>query len=122
MSVLERAPLSILEPGGDPRGGIVVVQEAFGVTGHITDVARRFADDGWLAVAPHLFHRTGDPRLGYDDLDQVKPHMTALTTEGVRYPDAGHGFHNDQRPAYHPESAHDAWRRTLEWFDRHLSN
>ena len=42
-------------------------------------------------------------------------------TEVVRYPDAGHGFHDDQRPAYHPESAHDAWRRTLEWFDRHLS-
>jgi carboxymethylenebutenolidase len=224
----DRTPLSVHEPGGAPKGGVVVVQEAFGVNGHIDDVTRRFADAGWLAVAPHLFHRTGDPQLPYGDIDAVKPHMGALTPEGVladldaalarlveagidgsrtgvvgfcmggtialvtavrrdiggavsfyggglsqgrfgfgplveeathlrapwlglygdldkgipvddverlraaaassgqptevvRYPDAGHGFHCDRRPAYHPASAQDAWRRTLDWFDRYLS-
>jgi carboxymethylenebutenolidase len=62
------APLSVSRPSVPPRGGVVVIQEAFGVNDHIEDVARRFADEGYLAVAPHLFHRVGDPKLGYDDL------------------------------------------------------
>ena len=61
--------------------GIVVIQEAFGVNDHIEDVAGRFAAEGWLAVAPHLFHRTGDPKLGYGDLSVVMPHMQALTAD-----------------------------------------
>jgi carboxymethylenebutenolidase len=79
----EEAPLSIHEPGGQPVGGIVVVQEAFGVNDHIEDVARRFAAEGWLAVAPHLFHRSGDPKLGYGDMSVVRRHMQALTVDGV---------------------------------------
>ena len=224
----EATPLSVHEPAGAPKGGLVVVQEAFGVNDHIEDVARRFAAEGWLAVAPHLFHRTGDPKLGYGDLAVVRPHMAALTVDGVladvdaalarirdagigadrtgivgfcmggtvalvvaarrevgaavtfygggvkegrfgfgplveeatglrapwlglygdrdrgipvadvddlrvaaaasgrptelvRYPDAEHGFHCDQRDSWHPASAADAWRRTLDWFDRHLA-
>ncbi|HUI03444.1 MAG TPA: dienelactone hydrolase family protein [Acidimicrobiales bacterium] len=215
------------EPDGEPRGGIVVVQEAFGVNPHIEDVTRRFAAQGYRAVAPHLFHRTGDPVLGYGDFDQIMTHFGALSeaavlgdvdaalahlahaglpaarvgvvgfcmggtvaflvsvrrpvgagvtfygggiaegrlgmpsqldmaadlqapwlglygdedkgipvedvealrtrsaaarvdTEIVRYPGAGHGFHCDMRPDYHEASATDAWRRTLEWFGRHL--
>jgi len=76
-------PVSVHEPEGQPKGGVVVVQEAFGVNDHIEDVARRFAAEGWLTVAPHLFHRTGDPKLGYDDISVVAPHMQALTAEGV---------------------------------------
>jgi carboxymethylenebutenolidase len=65
------------------RGGVVVVQEAFGVNPHIEDVARRFADAGYHAVAPHLFHRTGDPVFDYDDISLVIPHMMALTDAGI---------------------------------------
>ncbi|MCU1452305.1 MAG: putative hydrolase [Acidimicrobiales bacterium] len=79
----EHTPLSIHEPVGEPKGGIVVVQEAFGVNEHIEDVTQRFADEGWLAVAPHLFHRSGDPSLGYEDFAQVMPHMAALTADHV---------------------------------------
>ena len=78
-----QTPLSVHESDGPPRGGIVLVQEAFGVNDHIEDVARRFAAEGWLTVAPHLFHRTGDPTFGYDDMSVVMPHMQALTAEGV---------------------------------------
>ena len=67
-----------------PRGGVVVVQEAFGVTSHIEDVARRLAEAGWLAVAPAFFHRQGAPVLGYDDLDKVMPIMSELTAGGSR--------------------------------------
>ncbi len=70
-------------PDGEPRGAVVVIQEAFGVTGHIEDVARRLADAGWLAVAPALFHRQGSPVLGYDEFDKVMPVMSALSAGGL---------------------------------------
>ena len=215
-------------PDGDANGAVVVVQEAFGVTTHIQEVARRLADDGWRAIAPALFHREASPVLDYDDLSKVMPVMGQLTTDGitedldasfdylesvgftlgrigivgfcmggtvafiggtlrplgaavtfygggvvegrfgfppltdlapslqspwlglygdldqgipveqvealriatakapvpteiVRYPDAQHGFHCNDRPAvFNPTAAHDAWQRTLEWFDQHL--
>jgi carboxymethylenebutenolidase len=40
--------------------------------------------------------------------------------EKVVYPDVDHAFHNDTGSRYDPPSAQDAWRRTLEWFDRYL--
>lgn len=213
-------------PDAGPRGAVVVVQEAFGVTAHICDVARRLADDGWRAVAPAFFHRQGSPVFAYDDFASVMPAMAQLSpagtrtdleaaldylgtaneqtgivgfcmggslsfyaatlrplgaavtfygggvevgrfglpslielaptlqtpwlgcygdkdgsisvdsverlrdaaagavvaTEVVRYADADHGFHCDDRPAvFNPAAAHDAWARTLQWFDHHLS-
>jgi len=218
-----------VEPrGGEARRAVIVIQEAFGVNGHIQDVTRRFAREGYYAVAPHLFHRTGGGTVPYDRFDLVRPHFEGLAddtllvdvdaalshtagrgyepervgivgfcmggrvtflvamkralgaavgfygggivhgrgeklgplaenvsemrtpwlglfgdedqgipveeveelrrrlggapvdTEIVRYPGAGHGFHCDQRESYHPEAAADGWRRTLDWFDRHL--
>jgi carboxymethylenebutenolidase len=224
-------PMPLYEslPDGEPRGGVVVIQEAFGVNDHIEDVTRRFAGAGYQAVAPHLFHRTGSPVVDYGDLDKVLPNFQALSDdkvlldvdaaldhlraqgfvdgriglvgfcfggrvsflvaarraigaavgfygggivsarfpmfpplidevptlktpwlglfgdddraipvtdvetlratldekspvdhEIVRYAGAGHGFHCDMRPDYHPEAAKDGWRRTLDWFEGHL--
>jgi carboxymethylenebutenolidase len=218
-------PLYEATPDGEPGGAVVVIQEAFGVTAHIEDVCRRFAEVGFTAVAPHLYHRTGSPVLG-PDMELTKPHMGSITREGllvdlgatldhlaalgfgpervgvvgfcmggsitvlaasefalgaavtfygggvstgrlgmppllelaphlqtpwlgifgdldasipvddvealrvaaagtqvptevIRYPGAGHAFHNDTRAdRYHEESARDAWSRTLAWFDR----
>ena len=45
------------EPAGTPRGGLVVVQEIFGVNAHIRSVCDGYAADGYLAVAPALFDR-----------------------------------------------------------------
>lgn len=78
------APLTVRRPAGPIRGGVIVVQEAFGVNEHIADVCQRIADAGWLAVAPHMFHRTGDPTFGYDiDFSVIGEHMVALTAEGI---------------------------------------
>jgi|SRR5450830_1857165 len=41
---------------------ILVISEVFGVHAHIADICRRFAKLGFLAVAPELFSRHGDPR------------------------------------------------------------
>jgi carboxymethylenebutenolidase len=43
------------EPGGPARGGIVVLQEIFGVNAHIRAVAERFAEAGFIALAPALY-------------------------------------------------------------------
>ncbi len=54
--------------GGTSFPAIIVVQEAFGVTRHIEKVADRFAEAGYAAVAPALYHREHpNPKLGYDD-------------------------------------------------------
>jgi carboxymethylenebutenolidase len=47
--------------GGGPFPTVLVVQEVFGVHEHIQDVCRRFAKAGYLAVAPSLYARQGDP-------------------------------------------------------------
>jgi carboxymethylenebutenolidase len=75
--------MGLYDTGGPAEAAVLVVQEAFGVNDHIEDVTRRFAAEGYRAVAPHLFHRSGDPRLGYTDLSQVMPHMQAVTGEGL---------------------------------------
>ncbi len=41
-------------------------------------------------------------------------------SEIVVYPDAPHAFANEERPAYRPEAAEDAWRRTLDWLRRYI--
>jgi carboxymethylenebutenolidase len=221
-------PAFVAEPIDPPRGGVVVVQEAFGVTGHIERVAIALAKAGHLAVAPTMFHRSGSPVFDYGDLSQIGPAVMALTGEGiaadvdaalaflagqgissehqavigfcmggsiatatagrlalgaavsfygggvaegrfglpalvdvaprlrtpwlglygdldphipvdeveqlqvaasgaavptevVRYPDADHGFHCDERPSFHAPSSTDAWERTLGFLAAHLT-
>jgi len=70
-------------PDGAAKGGVVVVQEAFGVNPHIEDVTRRFAAAGRDAVAPAFFHRQGSPILDYDDLATVMPLIGQMTPEGL---------------------------------------
>jgi carboxymethylenebutenolidase len=217
----------VSEPAGDAKGAVVVLQEAYGVNGHIQDVCRRFSDAGYLAAAPHLFHRTGDPIIDYEDMDTVIENIMQLTvngleadleatlghlaglgfegsrvaavgfcaggsiaflaasywalgaavsfygggvtqgrfgmpplldlaptlqtpwlgffgdldesipidgveglreaatrasvpTEVVRFPEATHAFHCDERASYHEASAKDAWQRTLDFLGQHI--
>jgi len=54
------------DPAGTPKGGIVVIQEIFGVNQHIRKVCDDFAKEGYAAVAPALFDRTQkDFQSGY---------------------------------------------------------
>lgn len=209
------------------RGGVVVVQEAFGLTGHIERVCEALADAGYLAIAPALFHRCEEQIFGYGDYEKLGPVIMSMTGEGiatdidvafkeldrnripasrtaimgfcmggtvtlataarkeigaavtfygsgiaegrfgiasgldnaenlrtpwlgfygdldanipiddverlrvaaatapvdteiVRYAEADHGFHCDERPSFHAESSSDAWQRTLTFLDEHL--
>jgi len=66
--------------------GIIVLQEAFGVTGYLREVAARFANElGFVAIAPELYHRTGDGAVGNYDGGQpndMNVHRAGLSTEG----------------------------------------
>ncbi len=44
------------QEGGEPRPAIIVIQEWWGLNEHIKDVARRFAAEGYVALAPDLYH------------------------------------------------------------------
>src|SRR3954464_14847350 len=49
-------PLTIAGPERVVRGGLVVLHAAHGVTDTVRLLASAFAAEGWLAVAPHLYH------------------------------------------------------------------
>ncbi|HEV7997620.1 MAG TPA: dienelactone hydrolase family protein, partial [Stellaceae bacterium] len=54
--------------------GIVVIHEAFGLVEHIRDIARRFANIGYNAIAPDLYSRKGGPS-DPNDINTVFPVM-----------------------------------------------
>ena len=79
-------PAYVAKPGGGtfPWPVVLVIQEAFGLNEHIKDVTRRVAGEGYLAVAPDLFHRSGKGRTaGYDELPKALELMGALTDDGI---------------------------------------
>lgn len=57
-------------PAGERRGGLVLVQEIFGVTDHIRDLCDEYAEDGYEVISPGLFERI-EPgcALGYSGAD-----------------------------------------------------
>jgi carboxymethylenebutenolidase len=66
-----------------PHPGLLVFQEAFGVNHHIRNVCERFAAEGYVAIAPELFHRTAPAGFegSYTDFPSIMPHYQAVTTE-----------------------------------------
>jgi carboxymethylenebutenolidase len=74
----------LAEPAGRPHGGIVVIQEIFGVTRHIRDVAEQYAAAGYLAIAPALFDRVEpDVDVPYTDSQKGFGYVNALNTDQV---------------------------------------
>ena len=60
------------DPEGPARGGLVVIQEIFGVNVHIRDLCDRFAEVGYLAVAPAVYDRfEKDFQVGYEPDDMA---------------------------------------------------
>ncbi|MCB1686486.1 MAG: dienelactone hydrolase family protein [Pseudomonadales bacterium] len=66
-------------PAGEPAGAVVVIQEIFGVNGHIRDVVDGYARSGYFAIAPQLFDRLErDVELGYEGADMQRGIQLAL--------------------------------------------
>jgi carboxymethylenebutenolidase len=63
----------IARPQGEVRGGVVVVQEIFGVNKSIRAVADHYAAEGFVAIAPAIFDRIEKGvELGYDEAGMKK--------------------------------------------------
>jgi len=60
-------------PTGDIKGGILVIQEIFGVNSHIREVCDGYAEAGYAALAPALFDRVSQGiELGYEGADMER--------------------------------------------------
>ena len=60
-------------PSGQSKGVVVVIQEIFGVNGHIREVVEGYAELGYHSIAPALFDRIEpDLQLGYTEADMGK--------------------------------------------------
>jgi carboxymethylenebutenolidase len=91
-------PAYVAQPAGKPKGGIVVIQEIFGVNSHIRSVADGYAKDGYLAVAPAIFHRVKpDVELGYSGDDMQAGMALKASTEALPAP----GVMQDIQAAIH---------------------
>jgi len=108
----------IAQPSGEPKAGIVVLQEIFGVTAHIRSVADRFARAGYLTIAPALFDRaernvelTDDPSVvkkGMQCAQQIPPEKTLADIEAAIEYLREHGAHKVGVVGY-------CWGGTLAW-------
>lgn len=93
------------------------------VTGRFPQFPPLLAEAGslqtpWLGLFGDL-----DESIPVDDVEALRAALVehaAVPAEVVRYPDAGHGFHCDERSSFVEPAARDAWRRSLEWFERFL--
>jgi carboxymethylenebutenolidase len=74
------------QPGITALGGLVIVQEIFGVNAHIRAVAERYAEDGYVTVAPALFDRI-EPGVDIGYGEQEMPR--AMQLAGKFDPDKG---------------------------------
>ncbi|PHV01693.1 carboxymethylenebutenolidase [Iodobacter sp. BJB302] len=71
------------EQGTQVLPTVIVIQEIFGVHEHIQDLCRRFAKLGYLAIAPELYYRQGDPRQFTDTQLLVKELVSKVPDEQV---------------------------------------
>jgi carboxymethylenebutenolidase len=64
---------------------IIVIQEAFGVNGYVKNTAKRFAEEGYITIAPEMFYRSGKHiDLPYSmDFSQIREYMAKLTDDGT---------------------------------------
>ena len=89
--------LYVARPDGEPSAAVIVIMEAFGLNGHIEDVTRRVAAEGYLAVAPDLYHRYENNLAGYDEMDKIFEMMgNLLDSHSLMDVDAALGYLADQ--------------------------
>jgi carboxymethylenebutenolidase len=61
-------PVYVAEPPGEARGGVIVIEEVWGLTDHIKNVCDRVAAEGYLVVSPNLLAETDIEEMVSDDL------------------------------------------------------
>ncbi len=85
----QTVPAYVARPATPPKGGVVVLQEIFGVNSHIRAVADGYAAAGYLAVAPSTFHRVkAGVELGYTEADMQAGFALKTAVEALPAPGA----------------------------------
>lgn len=73
-------PLTVSRPAGaEPAAGIVVIQDAFGISPSMIAATERLARQGYLTVAPHLYHRVADDPV--TKFEAARPLMSKLNAD-----------------------------------------
>ena len=84
-----QVPAYVAQPAAAAKAAVVVIQEIFGVNAHIREVADAYASEGYLAIAPAMFHRVqAKVELGYAEADMglgmgLKTAVEALPAPGA---------------------------------------
>ncbi|WP_227978849.1 dienelactone hydrolase family protein [Nocardia spumae] len=77
-----RVPITVMEPEGNARGGIVVLHESREFANVLLDMMKSLSGEGWIMVAPNLFHRFDRPEANVGaasgGLDGVAPGTRAV--------------------------------------------
>jgi carboxymethylenebutenolidase len=81
-------PAYLAQPTGKAKAAIVVIQEIFGVNSHIQNVTDRFAERGYLAIAPAMFDRV-KPGVDLGYTEQTMKEGVALKAAATDLPGAG---------------------------------
>ena len=108
-------PAYVAEPVDEPVGGLIVVHEIWGLVDHIRDVADRFAEEGWLVVAPDILSTVGvEPHLGAELFALLNsPDEEVRTAAQPRLRDALSGM---RAPEYSAWSM-GALRSVVDWLE-----
>lgn len=70
----------------------------------------------WLGL-----YGDSDGGIPVSQVEQIREALAGKEADIKIYEGAGHAFHCDPRPEYVPSAARDGWKRTLEWFENHLT-
>jgi carboxymethylenebutenolidase len=62
--------LTVAEPDASVRGGIVVLHDSRGITDAVRGLVKGFSVDGWITVAPHLYHRDAADEVAADQAQE----------------------------------------------------
>ena len=62
---------------------VLVLMEAFGLNGHIKDVATRIAAEGYVTIAPDVYYREANSVVGYDQLPEAIRLMSGLRDDAI---------------------------------------
>ena len=88
----------LARPRGEPRGGVLLVMDAFGLRPAVEELVDRVAAGGYVVLAPNVFYRAGaSPLLSPDEIrdrerafEKIRPLMEQLTPERIRADGAGY--------------------------------
>lgn len=96
------AHLAEPDPGEEPRAAVLVIHEIFGLDDHHRDVARRFADEGYVALAPNLFSGPLAELLTPASIERARTALAKAPPELRAHPDKFREFALSQPPDQRP--------------------